>query len=47
MELWTVAYNVTRGLWMVWRDGSPAIAMCPVERDADRIARLLNAAEVQ
>jgi hypothetical protein len=40
---WTVAYNVTRRCWMVWRDGSPAIAHCYVLADAERIARLLNA----
>lgn len=43
---WTVAYNITRKVWMIWRDGSPAIAYCYVEADADRIAALLNAARV-
>jgi len=45
--IWEVAYNVTRRLWMVWRDGSPAIALCPVERDAIVIAALLNTAGIR
>jgi hypothetical protein len=40
---WEAAYNVTRGMWMVWRDQSPAIAYCHVQADAEKIARLLNA----
>lgn len=43
---WMVNYNETRSMWMVWRDGSPAICYCVGEADAERIAALLNAAGV-
>jgi hypothetical protein len=40
---WEAAWNHTRRQWMIWRDGSPAIAYCYVQADAEKIARLLNA----
>lgn len=42
MSEWTVNYNETRQMWMIWSDDSPAICYCYVEADAERIARLLN-----
>ncbi len=42
--MWEAAWNATRHMWMVWRDGSPAIAYCYVQADAEQIAWLLNVA---
>ena len=46
-ELWEVAHNLTTKRWIIWRNGSPSIAECVVEADADRICALLNKARVQ
>ena len=42
---WVVARNAHRAMWMIGRDGSPAIAFCLVKADAERIAQLLNEAD--